>query len=259
MTKLYVDIGNSAIKWANETELRAGLLHQAKSSEMPIAVEQAWLAMERPEAVHIASVRRENSHNSLLSWVRKQWQLTPLFAETRQQEHGVTNGYAKPAQLGVDRWLALLAARALSPLPQIVVDCGSATTIDAMDGDGRHMGGIILPGLRVFAQCLRQSTDIPSHDAGEVADCFARDTASGIMTGAIVAQSAAVEKLYQALQEQEKGAIRCLVTGGDGALLSQHLELTHQLIPALVLRGLLIQSGQDESPGQAATPKHGEK
>ncbi|WP_316367685.1 type III pantothenate kinase [Candidatus Thiodiazotropha sp. CDECU1] len=249
MIKLYVDIGNSAIKWATGAELRAGNLHQVESNKLTAAVEQAWLDMERPEAVYIASVRHENVHKTLLSWIRQQWQLTPIFAETRQQEHGVTNGYEQPDQLGVDRWLALLAARALSPLPQIVVDCGSATTIDAMDGDGRHVGGIILPGLRVFAQCLRQNTDIPPYAAGEIRDCFANDTASGIITGAVVAQCAAVEKLYQALQQREKGAIQCTVTGGDAGMLTHYLELPHQLVPCLVLNGLLIQSGQAGLPG----------
>jgi type III pantothenate kinase len=242
--KLYVDIGNSAIKWATEIELRAGRLHQAASSKLPAAIEDAWLRLERPEAVHIASVRQQDIDTKLLTWIQQQWRLTARFAQTRQREHGVTNGYRQPDQLGVDRWLALIAARALSPLPKIVVDCGSATTIDAMDGEGRHIGGIILPGLRVFAECLRQNTDIPHFDAGEYDGYFATDTASGIHTGAIVAQCASVETLYRVLQEREKmDRILCFVTGGDAGMLTQYLKLSHQIIPGLVLDGLRIQSG----------------
>ncbi|MEW8155229.1 MAG: type III pantothenate kinase, partial [Candidatus Thiodiazotropha endolucinida] len=144
--KLYVDIGNSAIKWATEDDLHVDILHQAESSNLPAEIEQAWLKLKKPEAVYIASVRQQDIDAKLLSWIERHWQIIPLFAETRQREHGVTNGYKQPNQLGVDRWLALIAARTLSKLPQIVVDCGSATTIDAMDGEGRHIGGIILPG-----------------------------------------------------------------------------------------------------------------
>jgi type III pantothenate kinase len=243
MMKLYVDIGNSAIKWATETELLVGTLHQADASDLPATVESAWLAMERPDRVHVVSVRHQSIDKKLLSWIEQQWQLTPLFAQTRQREHGVTNGYQQADQLGVDRWLALLASRALSSQPQIVVDCGSATTIDAMDGGGRHLGGIILPGLRAFPRCLRQNTDIPPFKAGEIGDYFATDTASGIMTGAVVAHCAAVEKLHQVLQQREQATIRCTLTGGDAGSLSGSLKLEHQVVPSLVLHGLLIQSG----------------
>ncbi|MEW8028998.1 MAG: type III pantothenate kinase [Candidatus Thiodiazotropha sp.] len=242
--KLYIDIGNSAIKWATGDELDVGILHQAESYNLPVAIEKAWLKLEKPDAAFIASVRQQDVDTKLLAWIERQWLITPTFAEVRQRGHGVVNGYKQPGQLGVDRWLALVAARALSKSPQIVVDCGSATTIDAMDGEGRHIGGIILPGLRVFAHCLRQNTDIPHFDTGEIDNCFATDTASGILTGAIVAQCATVEKLYQTLQERETGNVICVVTGGDAGLLARHLELSYQVVPALVLHGLRIESGQ---------------
>ncbi|MEW8507765.1 MAG: type III pantothenate kinase [Candidatus Thiodiazotropha sp.] len=243
--KLYVDIGNTAIKWATGRELREGLLHQAQSADLPKVIEQAWLGLETPEAVYIASVRRQQVDMKLLQWIEREWQVTAQFAETRRQEHGVTNAYEQPGQLGVDRWLALIAARALSPSPQIVVDCGSATTIDAMDSGGKHIGGIILPGKRLLAESLRQNTDIPPHDEGVIRDYFASDTASGILTGAVVAQCATVEKLYHMLLQRVTGEVRCIVTGGDAGFLSAYLELPHEVVPGLVLMGLQLQSGHD--------------
>jgi type III pantothenate kinase len=243
--KLYVDIGNSAIKWASEVELAAGRLNQADSNKLPAAIEDAWLQLERPEAVYIASVRQQAIDAKLLTWIQRQWRLSATFAQTRQREHGVTNGYQQPDQLGVDRWLALIAAHALSPLPKIIVDCGSATTIDAMDAAGHHIGGIILPGLRLFADCLRRNTDIPDYDAGEFKDYFATDTASGIQSGAVVAQCSVVEKLYQVLRERENmDQPQCFVTGGDAGMLAHHLKLPHRVVPGLVLNGLRIQCDQ---------------
>jgi type III pantothenate kinase len=241
--KLYVDIGNTTIKWATAEELQHNLMHRAASSELPKMIEQAWLAMEMPDAVHIASVRNRQIDTDLLEWIEHQWRLTPVFAQTRRQEHGVTNGYEQPAQLGVDRWLAMLAARAISPSPLIVVDCGSAMTVDAMDADGRHIGGIIVPGMRLLSDSLLLHTDIPPHDAGEICDYFATDTASGILTGSVVALSATVEKLYHRLQQHESGDVRCVISGGDAQYLTGYLELPHEVEPALVLKGLLLQAG----------------
>ena len=111
--KLYVDIGNTAIKWATEGELTTGVLHQAQSADLPKAIEATWREMERPEAVHVASVRRRQVDTKLLQWIERHWQMAAQLAETRRQEHGVSNGYEEPGQLGVDRWLAMIAARAL--------------------------------------------------------------------------------------------------------------------------------------------------
>ncbi|MEW8046209.1 MAG: type III pantothenate kinase, partial [Candidatus Thiodiazotropha sp.] len=87
--KLYVDIGNSAIKWATEEDLRVDILHQEESHNLPAAIEQAWLKLKKPEAVYIASVRQQDIDAKLLSWIERHWQIIPLFAETRQREHGV--------------------------------------------------------------------------------------------------------------------------------------------------------------------------
>jgi type III pantothenate kinase len=242
--KLFVDIGNSAIKWTTADELPVSHIHVMESVNLPATIEQAWSSLKRPEAVYIASVRRQDVESKLQVWIERQWQITPVFAKTRQREYGVTNGYTQPHQLGVDRWLAMLAARALSPSPKIVVDCGSATTIDAMDGEGRHVGGVIMPGFRLFSDALRCNTDIPDYHAGGMNGYFATDTASAILAGATLAYCASVEKFHRLLQTREKMVdIQCIVTGGEADLLTSHLTLPYLLRPGLVLDGLCIQSG----------------
>ncbi|MCU7936069.1 MAG: type III pantothenate kinase [Candidatus Thiodiazotropha sp. (ex Dulcina madagascariensis)] len=245
--KLFVDIGNTAIKWATGEELERGVLHRAAANDLPGAIEEAWTAMPKPREVHLACVRQPQAMTGLIEWVRRHWQTSPRLAQTKQQEQGVTNGYGNVSQLGVDRWLALLGARAISPNPVIVVDCGSATTIDAMDGKGRHLGGVILPGLRLFAGCLRQRTDMPPYGEGRISsDCFATDTATGIATGAMLAHTSTIREMYHRLQQRSNGEADCLLTGGDAGMLAGHLELAHELRPDLVLQGLALQSDQAE-------------
>jgi type III pantothenate kinase len=242
--KLFVDIGNSAVKWATDEELVCGVIHQAPSQDLPDSVATAWQQMSTPSRVHVSSVLKGGRLADLTSWMSRYWKLTPAMAEARAEELGVVNGYRLPTQLGVDRWLALLATRAVTVAPVIVVDCGSATTIDAMDASGRHLGGVILPGLRLLARCLLANTDIPAVQSSEAVDYFATDTATGIESGAMLATAASVEWMQGLLREKNGTAADCLLTGGNAELVSGHLATPHRLVPNLVLQGLALQAGR---------------
>ena len=82
------------------------------------------------------------------------------FIGAREKQCGVRNGYAKPAQLGSDRWAALIAAWHLVQRKCLVVDSGTATTIDTLSGQGEFVGGLILPGVELMQRslCLRRQT-----------------------------------------------------------------------------------------------------
>ena len=105
------------------------------------------------------------------------------------------------------------------------------------------MGGIIVPGMRLLSGSLLRHTDIPPYDAGKIGDYLAIDTASGILTGAVMALSGTVEKLYHRLQQRETEEVHCMITGGDAQYLTGCLDLPHEVVPGLVLKGLLLQSG----------------
>ena len=242
--RLFVDIGNSAVKWATAEELASGVVHQAASKALPDSVAAAWREMTPPQQVHVSSVLKDSRTSELTGWISTHWKLTPVMAESRGSELGVVNGYKRPAQLGVDRWLALLAARALADTAVIVVDCGSATTVDAMDAEGHHLGGVILPGLQTFRRCLLANTDIPMHEARGTINYFATDTATGIESGAMLATAASVEWMMGLLREKSGSAVDCLLTGGNAKLLSGYLASPHRLMPNLILQGLALQAGR---------------
>lgn len=242
--KLFVDIGNSAVKWATAEELASGVVHQASSQDLPDSVATAWQQMAIPRRVHVSNVLKGARIAELTRWMSRHWKLAPVMAETRAEELGVVNGYKVPTQLGVDRWLGLLAARAATDAPVIVVDCGSATTIDAMDASGHHLGGVILPGLRLIARSLLANTDIPAVEASETVDYFATDTATGIESGAMLATAASVEWMLGLLREENDTAVDCMLTGGNAELVSRHLTSRHRLVPNLILQGLALQAGR---------------
>jgi type III pantothenate kinase len=146
---------------------------------------------------------------------------------------GVSNGYDAPQQLGADRWAALIGARALHSGPVVVVMAGTATTIDALDGQGRFHGGLILPGLTLMRTALAGSTaDLP-HASGHYQP-QPTNTDDAIVSGAIHATLGAIERIRATLD----GNALCLLSGGAAGELAPHLGLPQRLIDNLVLEGL---------------------
>jgi type III pantothenate kinase len=145
----------------------------------------------------------------------------------------VTNSYDTPEQLGADRWAALIGARALHAGPSVVVMAGTATTIDALDGNGLFRGGLILPGLTLMSAALATNTaDLP-HAAGRYQP-LPTNTDDAIVSGAIHATLGAIERLHATLGDDSL----CLLSGGAAAKLAPYLGLPQRLIDNLVLEGL---------------------
>jgi type III pantothenate kinase len=243
--RLFMDLGNSQAKWALESDLEREQVQQASSAE-PAGLVPQLRALPEPSAVFIASVLSPQRTQALSDWMQTHWQLRPHFAETRKAELGVVNGYRQPRQLGVDRWLGLLAAREISKQPLLIVDCGTATTLDAMDGDGNHLGGLILPGLQLFQRCLIRDTDIPESDDPGAVSGFASDTAAGIASAAMLATSASIEAAMKDLQQRVGAEVVCMLTGGFAPRVKEYLSVNHSYVPHLILQGLALQAGRTD-------------
>jgi type III pantothenate kinase len=243
--KLYVDVGNSAVKWAYENDLLAQKTRREYVQDLAADLDRIWGEISSvPSEVHVACVRHRDVLDALLGWVAQHWRVPVKVSQTQSQELGVINGYKTPERLGVDRWLALLAARSIATTPTLIVDCGTATTVDAIDERGQHLGGVILPGLKLMPQCLAGNTALEAPSSGDVFENFATDPVSGIQSGAILAHISVIEQSVQALQSRvSKGAtVRCMLTGGDAELLLGYLKIPHQYVPDLVLQGLALQA-----------------
>jgi type III pantothenate kinase len=146
---------------------------------------------------------------------------------------GVSNGYDKPQQLGADRWAALIGARALHDGPCVVVMAGTATTIDALDAQGRFRGGLILPGLALMRSALAQNTAGLPHAKGRYRT-LATNTDDAIVSGALHATLGAIERV-RATQENDTA---CLLSGGAAVELVPHMSRPYHVVDNLVLEGL---------------------
>jgi type III pantothenate kinase len=144
----------------------------------------------------------------------------------------------------VDRWLAMLAAWNLLRGPVCVIDCGTALTVDALDANGQHLGGLIVPGLGMMRDSLLEGTDGIAYDssAGEESSdsLLAHSTRSGVEVGSLYALLAFIDRVMTDLQQELGDEMQCILTGGDAAELAPLLAREVLQQPQLVLDGLAL-------------------
>lgn len=238
--RLLVDLGNSRIKWTDERRLLKGDVSSKACEDLPDVLERKWKYLQKPESIWISNVASRERVARLIKWCAETWNIDPVLAKTQASQLDVVNGYQTPSQLGIDRWLSLIGARALLNRALIVVDCGTATTIDAMDQSGRHLGGLILPGLQMMRESLLGSTAIPPTDPSLNKTYFAKDTATAIDAGAVMSTVCLIERMAKLLRDRVGGEIQCVLTGGAAETLKDTLEMRFYHEPNLVLEGLAL-------------------
>ena len=245
--KLLVDVGNSRAKWAcfdgRTLSGYGSFVHRdagANTASFEQLLDAHWREFGPPHGVLCCCVAGFTQRETLRCWAAQAWRCGVEFVLSEAEGHGVKNAYAEPHTLGADRWVALVAARALYPGTVCIVDCGTAVTVDVLQKDGVHAGGLILPGLELMRVSLRAGTgEIPLPDAPTQGDFLARSTTHAVVSGTLNAVAGAVERVH-ARCAKEFGEVRCVLTGGDAQPVMQALKVPAVLEPHLVLRGLGI-------------------
>lgn len=229
MNLLAIDAGNTRIKWGlhdgNLWLQRGYLAHD----------EFATLATFGPRTDHviISNVASATVANAIAG-------LFPAhithFLNASREQCGVSNHYAAPAQLGSDRWAALIAAHQLGARTALVVTAGTAITVDALH-DGQFLGGAIAPGYQLMRSALTLGTAQLNVQPSLFSD-FPDNTADAITTGCLLALSGVVQQMAATLQQHTQQAVSAWINGGDAELLIPHLSLPVRLEDNLVLTGL---------------------
>jgi type III pantothenate kinase len=244
---LLVDIGTSRIKWAPLDGGKPGEAEVMVRGKTGIkrALSRAWKGLNSVERVVVANVGGSKVSEQLAEWTENAWQVTPEFLVARNSGYGVRNAYLKPETLGIDRWLALIAVRqryrgAQSKGAACVVDCGSAITIDVLAADGRHLGGLIIPGLAMMDKLLIDNTaGINGTNPPEMEySLLANATSTAVSAGALYAAVAFIDRITMDVAVETKGELRRVITGGDAPRILPLLQDKYEHIPDLVLWGL---------------------
>lgn len=238
---LLIDSGNSFIKWAQQTDgvlAPGGRCH----SHAATSLHDIWSGDDAPARVLIANVAGESIASEISNIVKDLWHIEAEFVVSSRNCCGLSNSYHNPAQLGIDRWMAMVAAFKSTSGPVIVVDCGTAVTIDLVNEKGQFLGGVILPGLNTAYHSLRAGTvaveEINSINQG--VSPVAQSTEDGVVTGVLLGLVGGIERVIHEQSSQLDQAPVVLLTGGDAETLLPYLTLPAIIQPDLVLEGLGI-------------------
>lgn len=236
--KLVLDLGNSRCKWglADGSIQSSGAI--AYGDDFARALDQTFNVLTRPAQVAAVSVTDSAYLEALTQWVKRNWSLELRRFSALPAQGGVTNTYDVPAQLGADRWAALIAARARTAGAACVIDCGTAITVDALDARGVFRGGVILPGLALQRASLMQGTHAIRAAHGSASSCLALNTADAVAAGTAFGVAGAIDRILDEQAVALGGTVSVLLTGGDATLLQKLLRHPTQLAPDLVLEGV---------------------
>ena len=230
--RILLDAGNSSLKWA---VVEGGKwLARGRSDYAELSALKAEL--DAGSACFVASVTSQVNEEKLATLLEVAGCPT-VWLKSEAAFDDVTNGYRDPAQLGVDRWMCLLAARARRRAATLVVSAGTAMTVDALSGDGSFLGGLIVPGVALMQRALQQGTAGGAAPGGAW-QAFPRCTADAAYSGIIAALCGAIEAQYARLAAREGVSPACLITGGAAETLLPHLTVEVEHVPRLVLEGI---------------------
>ncbi|NMP33331.1 type III pantothenate kinase [Thalassotalea sp. M1531] len=235
--QLLIDIGNTRTKYCfvKSGELcEIGYCDNTNISEHWFKTH--WQSVNQ---IILACVANEHLANLIVHWAEAN-RIPMKRPCTEAEAFGVTNGYKKPTQLGVDRWLAMLGSQKLMPKQAcLIVDAGTATTVDYLDRQGMHLGGWILAGVDTLFSSIQLNTE---NVLGQSADIDS--LALGLSTNDNLAQAAWAATLgliTQAINLLEKQLLpidKVIITGGNGKQLIKLLDISAEYDSKLVFHGL---------------------
>jgi type III pantothenate kinase len=252
---LEVDVGNTRVKWrllSDGVVLERGFEMTVELTSID-DVDSCFvnIAVSRLTEIHIATVVL--SYRKLFTLWAAQYSLAPVFVQTSGSCRGVINAYKEVDQMGVDRWLAIVAAYEKVCGACFIIDAGSAVTIDIVKEGGQHLGGYIVPGLHMMRHSLFGQTDQVGDNAGKASGanvCTSKSVSPGKSTQTAVSSGlplmllGMIHWLLLDFKDTSDARPSILVTGGDGAflkgLLSSNGITGVRCVPELVMDGLSL-------------------
>ena len=237
MRILAIDAGNTRIKWGVHDDgswAVQGWLSTARAERLA----RAWAAIGMPDTVIAANVAGERVARRIAAAARR-FRRRVRFVKSAARQCGVKSSYDAPAQLGADRWAALVGARHIHRGACVVVSAGTTMTVDALAADGVFLGGMIVPGMELLRGALARNTaGLRRRGAGRFAFFPAR-TADAIESGAVNALAGAVERMRRFMQEAGQEAPLTVLSGGAAPVIAPQLTGPFEVVDNLVLEGLI--------------------
>jgi type III pantothenate kinase len=246
MSFLALDVGNTRLKWALYDAPQPGaalLAHGAEFLEnIDKLAEGPWSTLPEPGQI-LGCIVAGDAIRRRVSAQLELWDATPQWVVASSAEAGLVNGYDHPTRLGADRWVAMIGARHRilargQCCPLVVVMVGTAVTVEAIDLDGKFLGGIIIPGHGIMLRALESGTAGLHVPTGDVVD-FPTNTSDALTSGGTFAIAGAVERMIQHVRQHCGAPPVCIMTGGAGWKMAPSMSVPFELVDSLIFDGLL--------------------
>jgi type III pantothenate kinase len=248
MPFLAIDIGNTRLKWALYPHAAPGAEPIASGAEFLENIDKLadgeWAALPVPDRMLGCCVAGDAVKRRVEEQMEELWLAPAHWVVASAAEAGITNGYDHPTRLGADRWVAMIGARHRMlaegpPRPMVVVMVGTAVTVEALDPQGRFLGGFILPGHGIMLRALESGTaglHVPTGDVRQ----FPTNTSDALTSGGTFAIAGAIERMVQHVRHRCGAEPACYMTGGAGWKMEPHMSVHFELVESLIFDGLLV-------------------
>lgn len=270
--KLLIDSGNRRVKWATSDQINAAVcaptsntsaldnrisaqIINTHSSERVGQLSMQFKKLPVPESVWVSCVSSESVKTDIVKICNVIWNLSPICIRAEADAMGVENCCENPAAIGVDRWAANIAARHIAGAqPLVVIDAGTAVTIDYVDSAGRFLGGVILPGVATMIESLNSATaqipdGIQSYNTKQMPKQVPKNihyintnTRSAVENGVMLAVVAGIDQAITHHLATKDRELKVIITGGDAELIAGLSIYDMKYESNLVLNGLLLLS-----------------
>ena len=263
MTFLAIDVGNTRLKWALYPSAKGNAVPMAQGAEFLDNIEKlsegAWANLPAPTHM-LGCIVAGDAVKRRVEEQMELWDVAPQWVVSSLNEAGLTNGYDHPFRLGADRWVAMIGAwhRGLAQgpaRPMVVVMVGTAVTVEAIDANGKFLGGIILPGHGIMLRALEAGTAGLHVPTGTVRE-FPTNTSDALTSGGTFAIAGAVECMVKHVRNHCGGMEpKCFMTGGAGWKMAPSMSVPFELAENLIFDGLLEMATRRFHGKKTASPK----
>ncbi|HET7636016.1 MAG TPA: type III pantothenate kinase [Burkholderiales bacterium] len=242
---LAIDAGNSRVKWgfhAHGGWTERGTIITADAPRLAAA----WHDVAAPCAIVVANVAGSEV-KAALTLALRHFTVQPQWVVAQEVQCGVRSRYADPAQLGADRWAALIGAWHRWRRAALVVHAGTALTADALSHDGEFLGGVIVPGHELMSRALAAHTAGLRRQPGAFHH-FPRATGDAIVSGTINALCGTIERMVRFMEQGGEESPLIVIGGGDADSVAEQLGAPVQRVDNLVLEGLAVIAREPINP-----------
>jgi len=235
---LLIDLGNSRVKWgtSKNDDWFEGQPFENNGTQTDFS---AWRDL-KPASIYVSNSSGDSCYQTLCDWCLGIWSVFPQTLEAQIEQAGIKNGYRDPNQLGVDRWLAMIAARQIYSSAFVVVDCGTAVTVDSVSKNGQFLGGVISIGSGTMISALKAKAPHLSSGAMNYSGVLNLDTQNAIDSGAFIFVAGGIERALKEVESTLGSGFSVVMTGGSAPAIAPLIDWSVDVQPDLVLRGIQV-------------------